>query len=88
MKPTSYEILERNGDVILRAISSEAVQGFWNVEIVKAGSGKPLHGLRKHAEHLAQANSVPLIDNTGGLRFPRQWVDRTAENSETKFAII
>ena len=62
MKPTKYELFRRDdGTVILRAHSPEAVQGFWNVEVIKSAAVY-LPGLRKHAEHLAEAWGVPLED--------------------------
>lgn len=63
MKPTKYELLEDKGRIILRAFSPDAVQGFWNVEVMKPHEpGRPLQGLRRHAQHLAEAWGVPLED--------------------------
>lgn len=64
MKPTKYELLEDKGRIILRAFSPNAVQGFWNVEVVTPyGPGRSLPGLRRHAQHLADHWRVPLEDN-------------------------
>jgi len=62
MKPTKYELFKRDANtVVLRAYSPEAVQGFWNVEVMKTRAAN-LPGLRRHAEHLAAAWGVPLED--------------------------
>lgn len=62
MKPTKYELFKKDAHtVVLRAYSPEAVQGFWNVEVVKTYTNR-LPGLRKHAQHLAEAWGVPLED--------------------------
>ena len=62
MKPTKYELFRRDdGTVVLRAHSPEAIQGWFNVEVVKS-AGAYLPGLRRHAEHLANACGVPLED--------------------------
>ena len=64
MKPTKYELFKRDdGWVVLRAHSPEAVQGDFNVEIVKSREAF-LPGLRKHAEHLAARWGVPFEDKT------------------------
>jgi hypothetical protein len=64
MKPTKYELLEDGGRIILRAFSPEAVQGFWNVEVMRPHvPGRLLPGLRRHAQHLADHWKVPLEDN-------------------------
>lgn len=62
MRPTKYELFEDKDRVILRAYSPDSTQGWWNVEVVKRGVGRPLKGLRKHAEHLATSWGVPLQD--------------------------
>lgn len=62
MKPIRYELFKRDPwTVVLRAYSSEAVGGFWNVEVVKTTDAY-LPGLRAHAKHLAEAWNVPLED--------------------------
>lgn len=66
MKPTRYELLEENGNVILRAYSPDAVQGYYNVEVVKTSGSKSLPGLRRHAEHLAKAHNVQLDNRLKG----------------------
>ena len=64
MKPTKYELFKRDdGSVVLRAHSPEAVQGYFNVEIVKSRAAY-LPGLREHAEHLAARWGVPFEDKT------------------------
>ena len=66
MKPTKYELFEDNDHVILRAHSPEAVQGWFNVEVVKRCGARSLPGLRKHARHLAEVWGVPFEDKLGG----------------------
>jgi hypothetical protein len=62
MKPTKFELFKRDAHtIVLRAYSPDAVQGWWNVEIVKTYAIS-LPGLRKHAEHLAEHWGVPLED--------------------------
>lgn len=63
MKPTRYELVEDKGWIILRAFSPDVAQGWWNVEVMKHAPGRPpVPGLRKHAQHLAEAWGVPLED--------------------------
>jgi hypothetical protein len=68
MRPTKYELLQDGDRVILRAHSPDALQGFWNVEVVRRGVGQSLQGLRKHAEHLAKSWGVPLEDRLGSCK--------------------
>ena len=65
MRPTRYELFKRDAQtVVLRAYSPDAVQGWWNVEVLKSAAVY-LPGLRMHAEHLAQAWGVPFEDKVG-----------------------
>ena len=63
MKPTRYELLEDKGRIILREFSPDAIQGYWNVEVMRLHEpGRPLQGLRRHAQSLADHWRVPLED--------------------------
>ena len=62
MKPTKYELFERDGAIVLRGYAPEAQNGWFNVEVVKRNSCRTIPNLRKHAEHLAARWGVPFED--------------------------
>ena len=62
MKPTKYELFERDGAIVLRGYASEAQNGWFNVEVVNRISWRTIPNLRKHAAHLAARWGVPFED--------------------------
>ena len=49
MKPTKYELFERDGAIVLRGYAPEAQNGWFNVEVVNRISWRTIPNLRKHA---------------------------------------
>ena len=63
MWPTSYELFHRNGDIILRCYSPDAVGGFYNLDR-REPTGPALHALRRQGQHLARRYLVQFVDRT------------------------
>jgi hypothetical protein len=67
MKPTKYELFERDGAIVLRGYAAEAQNGWFNVEVVTRISWRTVPSLRKQAARLAARWGVPLEDNLGSV---------------------
>ena len=65
MKPTKYELFERDGAIVLRGYAPEAQNGWFNVEVVNQLSWRTIPNLRKQAAHLAARWGVPFEDKLG-----------------------
>ena len=66
MKPTKYELFERDGAIVLRGYAPEAQNGWFNVEVVNRISWRTIPNLRKQAAHLAARWGVPFEDKLVG----------------------
>jgi|tagenome__1003787_1003787.scaffolds.fasta_scaffold20028966_2 hypothetical protein len=66
MKPTKYELFERDGAIVLRGYAPEAQDGWFNVEVVNRISWRTIPNLRKQAAHLAARWGVPFEDKLVG----------------------
>jgi hypothetical protein len=61
--PTSYELFQRNGDIILRCYSPDAVGGIVNLDR-REPTGPALYALRRQGQHLARRYRVEFVDRT------------------------
>ena len=66
MKPTKYELLERDGAIVLHGYAPEAQNGWFNVEVANRISWRTIPNLRKQAAHLAARWGVPFEDKLVG----------------------
>jgi hypothetical protein len=60
MKPTKYELFERDGTIVLRGYAAEAQNGWFNVEVVTRISWRTVPSLRKQAARLRCALGRPV----------------------------
>jgi hypothetical protein len=61
--PSSYELFQRNGDIILRCYSPDAVGGIVNLDR-REPTGSALHVLRRQGQYLARRYLVEFVDRT------------------------
>jgi hypothetical protein len=63
MWPSSYELFQRNGDIILRCYSPDAVGGIINLDR-REPTGPALSALRRQGQYLARRYLVEFLDRT------------------------
>src|SRR6516162_3105843 len=70
MRATRYELFSRNGHLVLRCHSSDAIGGFYNLDIHREPNAIVLRNMRKRGEALANRYRVEFIDITGDIVMP------------------
>lgn len=88
MWPTSYELFHRNGDIILRCHSPDAVGGFYNLDR-REPTGLALHALRRQGQYLARRYLVQFVDRTDQsiVPAPASRAVRVRARSDTENAV-
>jgi transposase InsO family protein len=72
MRATRYELFARNGHLVLRCHSPDAIGGFYNLDIHREPNAIVLRNMRKRGETLANRYRVEFIDATGACRRRRR----------------
>jgi hypothetical protein len=70
MRATRYELFARNGHLVLRCNSPDAIGGFYNLDINREPNAIVLRNMRKHGKALANRYRVEFIDTTGDITMP------------------
>jgi hypothetical protein len=70
MRATRYELFARNGHLVLRCHSPDAIGGFYNLDIHREPNAIVLRNMRKRGEALANRYRVGFIDTTGDIVMP------------------
>jgi hypothetical protein len=70
MRATRYELFSRNGHLVLRCHSPDAIGGFYNLDIHREPNAIVLRNMRKRGEALANRYRVEFIDITGDIVMP------------------
>ena len=70
MRATRYELFARNGHLVLRCHSPDAIGGFYNLDIHREPNAIVLRNMRERGEALANRYRVEFIDTTGETVMP------------------